>query len=432
MKKYQGILGMGLTALSLSMAAGQVPFTAGNLVVLQDGTDGGAVALPNLAVPTYLKEIRIADGAVIQTIALPFVASATGNRAVNHRGTSTSEGFLARSQDTHFLTFGGHNVDVGLATTTAGINRVVGRVTAAGVVDTTTELTDGSYSGDSIRSVYTTDGTAMWTAGTTSTAANGGVRYTTFGSNSATLLNNNTTAAGNNTRVVKIFNGQLYVSAMAGTFRGINGVGTGIPTTGPNPLNLLPGFDQTATSPQDAYDFFYLDANTLYLADNRAPGTNAGGIQKWVYDSGFGTWSIAYTLNTGLTTGCRGMTAVVNAGVPTFYATTATANASAGNAIVTVTDTGAASSFSTVATCGANTWFKGVDFAPIASGPAPCYANCDASTSVPLLTANDFQCFLNEFAAGNSYANCDGSTNSPVLTANDFQCFLNAFAVGCT
>jgi len=60
-----------------------------------------------------------------------------------------------------------------------------------------------------------------------------------------------------------------------------------------------------------------------------------------------------------------------------------------------------------------------------------CYANCDGSTSIPLLTANDFQCFLNEFAAGNMYANCDGSTAAPTLTANDFQCFLNAYAAGC-
>ncbi|MBX3377739.1 MAG: hypothetical protein KF678_12135 [Phycisphaeraceae bacterium] len=29
-----------------------------------------------------------------------------------------------------------------------------------------------------------------------------------------------------------------------------------------------------------------------------------------------------------------------------------------------------------------------------------CYANCDASTGNPLLTANDFQCFLNKYATG--------------------------------
>ncbi len=61
-----------------------------------------------------------------------------------------------------------------------------------------------------------------------------------------------------------------------------------------------------------------------------------------------------------------------------------------------------------------------------------CYANCDNSTSPPILTANDFQCFLNMFAAGNAYANCDGSCNAICLTANDFQCFLNAFATGCS
>ncbi len=64
--------------------------------------------------------------------------------------------------------------------------------------------------------------------------------------------------------------------------------------------------------------------------------------------------------------------------------------------------------------------------------PQPCYANCDASTNAPILNVNDFQCFLNRFAAGESYANCDSSTAEPVLNVNDFQCFLNAFAVGCT
>ncbi len=60
-----------------------------------------------------------------------------------------------------------------------------------------------------------------------------------------------------------------------------------------------------------------------------------------------------------------------------------------------------------------------------------CYANCDLSTHVPVLTANDFQCFLNAFVAVQPYANCDGSTASPLLTSGDFQCFLNAYAGGC-
>ena len=66
----------------------------------------------------------------------------------------------------------------------------------------------------------------------------------------------------------------------------------------------------------------------------------------------------------------------------------------------------------------------------VAAGAA-CYANCDGSTTPPILTANDFNCFLNKYAAGDPYANCDGSTTPPILNANDFSCFLNAFAAGC-
>jgi hypothetical protein len=64
-------------------------------------------------------------------------------------------------------------------------------------------------------------------------------------------------------------------------------------------------------------------------------------------------------------------------------------------------------------------------------GGAACYANCDNSTSAPILNANDFQCFLNKYAAQDPGANCDGSTAPPALNANDFQCFLNAYAAGC-
>ena len=60
-----------------------------------------------------------------------------------------------------------------------------------------------------------------------------------------------------------------------------------------------------------------------------------------------------------------------------------------------------------------------------------CYPNCDNSTGSPSLTANDFMCFINAFAAQTSYANCDNSTGIPALTANDFMCFINSFAAGC-
>lgn len=61
-----------------------------------------------------------------------------------------------------------------------------------------------------------------------------------------------------------------------------------------------------------------------------------------------------------------------------------------------------------------------------------CYANCDGSTTPPVLNVLDFACFLNAFAAQNPYANCDGSTAAPALNVLDFACFLNAFAAGCS
>jgi hypothetical protein len=61
-----------------------------------------------------------------------------------------------------------------------------------------------------------------------------------------------------------------------------------------------------------------------------------------------------------------------------------------------------------------------------------CYANCDNSTTAPVLNALDFACFLNKFAAGDAYSNCDRSTTPPVLNVLDFACFLNSFAAGCS
>jgi hypothetical protein len=65
------------------------------------------------------------------------------------------------------------------------------------------------------------------------------------------------------------------------------------------------------------------------------------------------------------------------------------------------------------------------------TGVGGCYANCDQSTTAPVLNVLDFNCFLNAFSAGASYANCDNSTQPPVLNVLDFNCFLNRFSAGC-
>jgi len=61
----------------------------------------------------------------------------------------------------------------------------------------------------------------------------------------------------------------------------------------------------------------------------------------------------------------------------------------------------------------------------------PCYANCDGSTTPPVLNVADFICFLNKYAAADPYANCDNSTTPPILNVSDFICFQTRFAQGC-
>jgi len=70
-----------------------------------------------------------------------------------------------------------------------------------------------------------------------------------------------------------------------------------------------------------------------------------------------------------------------------------------------------------------NGWPRGFVLVPT------CYANCDGSIGSPVLTANDFQCFLDRYVAADAYANCDGVGG---LTGNDFQCFLNQYVAGCS
>lgn len=71
-------------------------------------------------------------------------------------------------------------------------------------------------------------------------------------------------------------------------------------------------------------------------------------------------------------------------------------------------------------------------FLSVVPCPFMCYTNCDGSTVAPVLNVNDFICFNERYAAGDSWANCDASTTPPILNVLDFVCFLNAFAAGCS
>ncbi len=414
--------GVALSAWAVSAACGQ-SFTPGNLVVFQTGD--GSAALAAAATPAFLKEFTTSGTPGI-SVALPTTASGANHICTNH-GTASSEGQLSRSVDGRYLLTVGYDAIVGTAavngTTSAAVARVVARIDTAGVVDTTQGLGD-SFGGSSIRGVASPNGTDLWVGGNGSGAATAGVRSTTLGATSATQLSTSVT----NTRWVGIAGGQLYVSAGAGAFRGVSAVGTGLPTTASQTITLLNGFDPGTTSPESPYGFYMPAADTLYVCDDRTNGN--GGIQKWTLSAG--TWTLAYTLVVGAGTGsgARGLTGSVDrAGQVTVYATTSETSA---NRLVSIVDTGAASAFALVTTAPVNTAFRGVDVAPAAAVPPPCYANCDQSTTPPILNVLDFSCFLNRFAGADSYANCDQSTTAPVLNVLDFSCFLNRFAAGCT
>lgn len=356
------MLALGVGSVYVGQIFGAA-FTPGNLVVVQAGD--GAAALASGATAAFLKEYSL-GGSLLQTINMPTAASGL-NQALTLSGTATSEGFLTLSADGQYLTMGGYAAAPGTAGVTAAaagtVNRVVGRIDMNGNVDTTTALGD-AYSGSNIRSTASTDGVSIWTAGNAGSGlgTTGGPRYSTFGGTTSVRVD--TTAS--NMRVVNIYKGQLYVSSATGALLGISTVASGLPTTaGAGPITLLSGFPTTGT--HSSYDFWFKDDNTLYVADD-GTAVNGGGIQKWIQNAG--AWSLAYTLlnNGTTTTGIRGLAGTVDGnGDAILFGTTAGTSA---NNLIALTDTGASSVASVLATASLNTVFRGVEFLTVVPEPS--------------------------------------------------------------
>jgi hypothetical protein len=268
-------------------------------------------------------------------------------------GNSGAEGFLELSGNGQYLTLGGYDVGTGTATvsgTAWSVNpRTVGLVSVStGSVDTKTAMNSGSSG--AIRSVATVDGTAFW-----SSTSGANVQYVGYGLVAAPTQIGNVGAL--NTRVTRIFGGQLYASGATGTgpLYGVGTVGSGVPTVGGQTTTELSGFP-TASGPS-SYDYF-LSGNNLWVTDDRASG--AGGLQKWTLSGG--VWSLQYTIAESATIGDKGLAVDPNSlsGTPTFYVTTT------GNTIDKVVDGGtlALSSDTIEFTGAANTGLRGIAFIP--------------------------------------------------------------------
>jgi hypothetical protein len=394
-------------AMVLAPAYGD-PFTPGNLVVSQIGDETAAVT--GAATPVYLKEFSLtaSDGTFVQALALP--TTVIGNNRRLMLNSDMRCGLLTRSDDGRFLVIGGYDAEAGTLkvneTLPAEVSRVIGRIDQTGSINTTTALSDcyGGGKAGSFRCAASSDGIKFWTAGCDGSGSSSlaRVRYATLGAASSTVLHDGNIPGSSSfpkePRAVNVFGGRLYWGTNetgGGLGRGVGTFGPALPDTGGQTPSIVPNLRVTlSTESGSPYDFFFPDADTVYIADDRTPGA-LGGLQKFVRDTDpesltFGQLTYRYTLNAGLQPApVQALRAVTGRlgdnGHPVLYAITAV-DPPESNRLVTVTDTGcptgtepgctAADTFQVLQTSPAGTIFRGVRFAPRPCEGDECLGAC--------------------------------------------------------
>jgi len=332
------------------------------LAVLRAGDGTESLSVADTAVHVFIDKFHLDGTSGGASIALP--TALNGGGAGNQPfalASDQTEGLLTRSADTHFLTCAGYATTPGttpvVGAASTAVQRVVARINAAGVVNTTTLLGTTAYTANNVRSAATVDGTAFWTGGAGN--PNGGVWYATLGGGTVTQIE--TTPGPTSIRAVEIFSNQLFGTGNNNGFKQVFTIGVGLPTATGQTVTTLPGM--TDASPF-GYVFFDLSntvagLDTLYVADNTAFPSPPGGIQKWTFDGT--TWTKVNTFATGLSNAVRGITGFVSGGKVYLAATT---NEATANHLALVIDDGSASpTASVVTTAPTGTQFRGVALA---------------------------------------------------------------------
>jgi len=318
-----------------------------DVVVVRVGA--GTTPLDASTAAVFLDEFA-SDGTAGTSIALPIAADGMNiNMAFTLSGNGTTEGALAGNPDGHYLTLAGYGVAPGAPISNA--LRVVARVDAQGVIDTSTTLSNGFTT--AVRGAVTNDGNQFWITG----SGSGGIWYELFGLTGGTQL----VSSPGSVRAIEIVAGQLYADSGSTGTSNVFKVGTGLPTTTGPTTTALTGMPTSNASP---YGFAFFDRtgvkgiDTVYVADDRTVA-NGGGIQKWSWNGT--TWSLAKTFTSGITTGVRGLAAEVVAGKVIIYATTTETTQ---NKLVKLVDDGSASpAITTLSTAAVNTVYRGVAMA---------------------------------------------------------------------
>ena len=331
------------------------PFTAGNLAVLRigDGTESLASSGNSLFIDQFTT-----NGTLAGSIAIPDNAT----NALIVSGSASSEGALTRSADGRLLVIGGYNIALTNSSSSLANSSSTNVPRALGVVDALGNfalagVTTNQYSANNMRS-GTSDGHGnYWGAGAAS-----GTFY--FGSGPTNTVQTNIV----NSIAIQILGGNLYFST-AKTTPGI----WKIPGTPAVPVTNAAVF-LSAGSKASPYAFaLNASATTAYLADDTLKGV--GGVQRWDFSGD--AWAMTYAFTSLTNIGARGVAVDFSGTHPVIYATTAENST---NRLVAITDTGANSAATTLATAGVNQIFRGVTFAPNA-GLAPQFFKTAGSTN---------------------------------------------------
>jgi hypothetical protein len=317
-------------------------FTAGNLAVLRIGN--GTESLSSSGNSVFIDQFTT-NGTLAGSIPIP--DNATNALVVS--GSASSEGALTRSADGRLLVIGAYNIALTNSSSSLANASATNVPRALGVVDTygnfaLVGVTTNQYSGNNMRS-GTTDGRGnYWGAGATS-----GTFY--FGGAPTNTVQTNVV----NSIVIQDLGGNLYFSTQKIT----NGIWkiSGAPTVPATNATVF----LNAGSKASTYGFaLNAGATTAYLADDTLKGI--GGIQRWDFNGS--AWAMTYAFTSLTNVGARGVAVDFSGAHPVIYATTAENST---NRLVSITDTGATSSATTLATAGVNQIFRGVAFAPNAA-----------------------------------------------------------------
>lgn len=356
-------LAAALAAAGLAVSASAAMFTPGNLAVYVAGD--GTTALNTAAASGSIREYTTA-GVLVQTIPI----TSTGAGAFTTGGSANTEGHLTLSADGRYLTVAGYNAAAGTAsigtTAAATVNRNIARIDMLGNIDTSTKISN-AFSAASIRSVVSSNGTDFWSMG-----GNSGIQYSTFGSTSSVQVS---TGPGNgNSRVVNIFNNQLYVTAGNASFLGVGTVSPSLPTSAGATATIFSGIG--GVSGFSPNDFFLADLDpgvagpdTLYIATD-----NTGNVGLGKYTFNGSTWSLASLIIVppatvgGTSPSLRHLTGSVDAlgNVTIFGSASGPSTAeNSNNRLMKMVDSGGSQTWTTLATAGSSFVFRGVDFVPV-------------------------------------------------------------------